>query len=29
MSAELGGFKRTTESAYLAQVARSEPTGRK
>jgi phosphonate transport system substrate-binding protein len=29
MSAELGGFKRTTESAYLAEVARSEPKGRK
>lgn len=28
-SAELGGFVRTTERAYLAEVARSEPTGRK
>jgi phosphonate transport system substrate-binding protein len=28
-SAELGGFKRTTESAYLAAVARSEPKGGK
>lgn len=27
--AELGGFKRTTERAYLAEVARSEPQGRK
>jgi ABC-type phosphate/phosphonate transport system substrate-binding protein len=28
-SAELGGFVRTTERAYLAEVARSEPQGRK
>lgn len=28
-SAELGGFVRTSERAYLAEVARSEPQGRK